>query len=69
MIVSDSDQMLAACRWPPRQGPIADGAAAATGESVGRITVAPSDGMVLFAQTAQADALSGDVEVAKLIRM
>jgi hypothetical protein len=37
--------------------------------AVGRITVQPSDGMALFAQTAEADALSGDVEVAKLIRM
>jgi len=36
---------------------------------VGRITVQPSDGMVLFSQTAEADALSGDVDVSKLLRM
>lgn len=38
----------------------------AGGQAVGRISVSASDGMVLFAQTAEVDVTTGDVEIAKL---
>jgi len=35
-------------------------------QSVGRITVSPDPGMVVYAQTAEVDADTGDVEIARL---